>query len=142
MDSGYINKGDFFNKENVWYAYVRNANNTIKTELLSVQGIGECTINGNILEFDFDLDSVYSIGDLVLNTNLEVVGTITNKTNRTLTLNAVANIVSGDYVLCSKPQSIENQNLLGYYMQVKMTLQKNTSSEIFSVNSEISRSFE
>lgn len=142
LDSGYINKEDFFNKENVWYAYVRNANNTIKTELLSVQGIGECIINGNVLEFDFDLDSVYSIGDLVLNTNLEIVGTITNKTSRTLTLNAVANIVSGDYVLCSKPQSIENQNLLGYYMQVKMTLQKNTSSEIFSVNSEISRSFE
>jgi hypothetical protein len=34
-----------------------------------------------------------------------------SKTRNSLTLNAVANVVTGDFVFCSKPQSAEFRNI-------------------------------
>jgi len=118
LNSGYINKADFEKKEGVYYAYVRNSNSVIDTALLSCQGIGNATVTGTTLSFAFELDSIISIGDEIRNQNLDLVGTIQSKTDTTLVLDTVNNIVSGDYVLCSKPQSIENDCLTGYYMRV------------------------
>ena len=42
-------QSDFEKKEGVFYAYVRNSNDEIDSSLLSCQGIGNCTISGNIL---------------------------------------------------------------------------------------------
>jgi hypothetical protein len=141
LNQGYINKADFEKKEGVFYAYVRNSNDDVDSSLLSCQGIGNCTISGLTLNFGFDLDSIISVGDQVRNSDLELVGTIVSKTANSLTLNAVANIVSGDFVLCSKPQSIENNDLLGYFMKVTCRFSSNTYQEIFSINSEVSKSF-
>ncbi len=141
LNQGYINQSDFEKKEGIFYAYVRNSNNTIDSSLLSCQGIGNCTISGLTLNFGFDLDSIISVGDQVRNADLELVGTIISKTANSLTLNAVANIVSGDFVLCSKPQSIANNDLLGYYMKVTCRFSSNTYQEIFAINSEVSKSF-
>lgn len=141
LNKGYINQSDFEKKEGVFYAYVRNSNDTIDSSLLSCQGIGNCTISGLTLNFGFDLDSIISVGDQVRNADLELVGTIVSKTANSLTLNAVANIVSGDFVLCSKPQSIANNDLLGYYMKVTCRFSSNTYQEIFAINSEVSKSF-
>jgi len=141
LDSGYINKEDFVKKEGVFYAYLRNNNDTVDTSLLSCQGIGEITaINSLVLTFDSPIDSVISVGDVVRNTDLEVVGTIVSKTENTLTLNAVANVVVGDFVMSTKNQSIENQSLLGYYMQVDCELSKITATEIYAIGCEISES--
>jgi len=87
------------------------------------------------------LDSIISVGDQVRNADLELVGTIASKTTNSLTLNAVANIISGDFVLCSKQQSIANNDLLGYYMKVTCRFSSNTYQEIFAINSEVSKSF-
>ena len=141
LNQGYINQSDFEKKEGVFYAYVRNSNDEIDSSLLSCQGIGNCNISGLTLNFDFDLDSIISVGDQVRNADLELVGTIVSKTANSLTLNAVANIVSGDFVLCSKPQSIANNDLLGYYMKVTCRFSSNTYQEIFAINSEVSKSF-
>ncbi len=141
INQGYINKNDFEKKEGVFYAYIRNSNNDVDSSLLSCQGIGNCTISGLTLNFDFELDSIISVGDQVRNSNLELIGTIVSKTINSLTLNAVENIVSGDFVLCSKPQSIENNDLLGYYMKVTCRFSSNTYQEIFAINSEVSKSF-
>lgn len=141
INQGYINNTDFEKKEGIFYAYIRNSDDTIDSALLSCQGIGNCTISGLTLNFDFDLDSIISVGDQVRNADLELVGTIVSKTANSLTLNAVANIVSGDFVLCSKPQSISNNDLLGYYMKVTCRFSSNTYKEIFAVNSEVSKSF-
>ncbi len=142
LNQGYINKADFERKEgDIFYAYVRNNNEVIDTALLSSQGIGNCTITGLVLNFGFELDSVISVGDNVYNQNLELVGTILSKTANSLTLNAVDNIVDGDYVLCQKPQSIQNNDLLGRYMKVTCRFSSNTLQEIFAVNSVVSKSF-
>ena len=141
LDKGYINASDFEKQEGVYRAYTRTSNESIDSSLLSCQGIGNCTISGLVLNFGFKLDDVISIGDEVRNTNLQLVGTILSKTPNSLTLNAVANIVSGDFVLCSKPQSAESGGLLGYYMQVTATLSKNTKTEVFAINSEVIKSY-
>jgi hypothetical protein len=141
LNQGYINQSDFEKKEGVFYAYIRNENDTIDSSLLSCQGIGNATISGVTLNFGFELDSIISIGDQVRNTNLELVGTIVSKTTNSLTLNAVDNLISGDFVLCSKPQSIANNDLLGYYMKVTCRFSSNTYQEIFAINSEVSKSF-
>jgi hypothetical protein len=64
-----------------------------------------------------------------------------SKTRNSLTLNAVANIVTGDFVFCSKPQSAESSGILGYHMEVKATLSKNTKTEVYAINTETSKSF-
>lgn len=140
QDKGYINASDFEKQEGVFRAYPRVSNNNIDSSLLSCQGIGNCTVNSLILEFSFNLESVISIGDEIRNSALQLVGTILSKTKNSLTLNAVANVVTGDYVLASKPQSIENQALLGYHMIVSASISKNTKTEVFAVSSEVIKS--
>lgn len=142
LDNGYINKADFVKKEGVFYAHVRNSNENLDTSLLSTQGIGNIlNIDGLTLEFNFLLDDVISVGDVIRNQSKAIVGTVVSKTAQTLTLNAVANVSNGDYVMSTKPQNIENQSLLGYYMKVDAELTKNTETEIFAMNSEVSKSY-
>jgi len=141
LDNGYINLADFEKKEGVWLAYTRYENSVQNTELLSFQGIGNATVNVLVLEFDFDLDPIISVGDVILNETLQTVGTITSKTTNSLTLNTVNNIVSRDFVLASKPNSVQQQGLTGYYMKVDMSFSSATRQEIFAVNSEIFKSF-
>lgn len=141
LDQGYVNLADFEKKENVWYAYTRYENGVVNTELLSYQGIGNATISGLTLNFGFEIDPIISVGDVVLNDTLQIVGTIVSKTANSLTLNAVANIVSGDFVLASKPKSVQQQGLTGYYMKVDMSFSSNQRQEIYAVNSEIFKSF-
>lgn len=140
-DKGYVNATDFEKQEGVFRAYTRTSNDAIDSSLLSCQGIGSCTISGLVLSFGFTLDDVISIGDEIRNSNLLIVGTILSKTKNSLTLNAVANIVNNDFVLCAKPQSAESPGLLGYHMVVTATLTKNTKSEVYAINTETSKSF-
>jgi hypothetical protein len=142
LNKGYINKADFERKEgDVFYAYVRNKNEVIDTALLSSQGIGNCTISGSTLNFTFELDNVISVGDNIYNQNLQLVGTIVSKTANSLILNTVNNLNSGDYVLCQKPQSIQNNDLVGRYMKVTCRFSSNTLQEVFAVNTVLSKSF-
>lgn len=141
LEKGYINKLDFEKKEGVWYAYVRGKNGELNTSQLSFQGIGEATINGLTLDFTFELDSIISVGDVVLNQNLQIVGTILSKTINSLTLDTVNNVVSGDFVLSSKPESAEKQGLVGYFMQVEASFSSNTQQEIYALNAEVIKSY-
>jgi hypothetical protein len=140
LDDGYVNASDFEKQEGVFRAYTRVSNDVIDTSTLSCQGIGNCLISGLILSFNFLLESFISIGDEIRNSSKELVGTVTDKTINSLTLDTVNNIVSGDFVMCSKPQSIENQGLLGYHMEVTATLAKNTKTEVYAIGSEVEKS--
>ena len=141
LDTGLIKAIDFRKEENVYKANTKLANTVVDTSLLSVQGIGNATVAGLVLSFAYELDSAISIGDDVRNLANQLVGTIQSKTTNSLTLNTVANIVSGDFVMCSKPQSANVNALLGYHLQVTATITKNTKTEVFAVNSEAVKSF-
>jgi hypothetical protein len=73
--------------------------------------------------------------------NQQLVGNIVSKTEKTLTLNTVNNLVSGDAVICSKIQSIEVNSMLGYYMAVKASFNSSSEQEIFAINSEVIKSY-
>ncbi len=138
LNNGYINKEDFSKQEGVFYSYIRNQNLTIDTALIGANvGVGNCTVNGLDLEFSFDLEDNISIGDEVRNSDLELVGTILNKTNNSLSLDVVNNVSSGDFVLCSKPQSVEGNNLVGHSMLVTCTLSTNKKTEVFAMGTEV-----
>jgi len=141
LDRGYVNLADFEKKEGVFVAYTRYDNGVVNTELLSYQGIGQATISGLTLDFGFEIDPIISVGDLILNSNLQIVGTIVSKTANSLTLNTVNNLSSGDFVLASKPKSVQQQGLTGYYMRVDMSFESNRREEIYAVNSEVFKSF-
>lgn len=141
LEKGYINLGDFEKKEGVFYGYIRGLNGQLNTAQLNCQGIGNCTIAGLVLSFTFNLDDIISVGDVIINSNLQVVGTIISKTANSLTLNAVANIVSGDFVLATKPESVHQQGILGYHLQVDCEFSSNTQQQIFAIGSEVIKSF-
>jgi len=141
LDSGQIDKTDFANQEGVKRAYIRTSNSVLDSSNLSVQGIGNCTLSGLVLTFAFRLEDEISIGDTVLNQANLVVGKIVSKTAKTLTLDAVANLVSGDYVMISKSQSAESRGLLGYHLQVSAQLMKNTKTEVYAVNTNTIKSY-
>jgi len=142
LDTGYINQADFEKKEGNFWAYVRCSNDVVDTSLLTYQGIGDCTISGFTLNFAFNLDPIISVGDLILNQNLQVVGTVLSKTANSLILNTVNNIVSGDFVLSSKAKSANIQGLLGYYLRTTLSFSSSTRQEIFSVNCEVAKSYD
>lgn len=145
LEKGYVNKLDFEWKEGVWYAYVRGKNGELNTSQLSFQGIGNAVISGLTLNFTFPnegvIDPIISVGDVVLNSNLQIVGTILSKTANSLTLDTVNNISSGDFVLASKPESVEKQGIMGYFMQVEASFSSNTQQEIYALNAEVIKSY-
>jgi hypothetical protein len=78
---------------------------------------------------------------VVLNDNLQIVGTIVGKTANSLTLDAVNNIASGDYVLSVKPESVQSQGVVGYHLLIDASFASNSQQEIYSINSEAVKSF-
>lgn len=141
LERGYINLADFEKKEGVFYGYIRGLNGQLNTAQLNYQGIGNCTISGNTLNFTFDVDGIISVGDVVIDENLQVVGTIVSRTANSLILNAVANIADGDFVLATKPESATQQGILGYHLQVDCEFSSNTQQQIFAIGSEVIKSF-
>lgn len=141
LNEGYINSANFEKKEGIFYAYIRNSNATTDTSLLSCQGIGNTTVSALTLQFTFQLDPIISIGDKIVNLTKQVVGTILSKTENSLTLDTMNNIISGDYVICAKTQSIESNSMLGYYMNVNATFNNTSEQEFFAINTEVTKSY-
>ena len=141
LETGLVDKSDFVNQEGVFRGYIRTSNAVFDSSNLSVQGIGICTVAGLVLSFVFVFEDEISIGDTILNINNLVVGKILSKTAKTMTLDAVANLSSGDYVMASKDQRAESRGLLGYHLQVSAELMKNTKTEVYAVNTNATKSY-
>lgn len=142
LQSGYINSGDFLTKEGVKYAYIRGNDSAVDTATPSVQGIGiVSSISGNNVITGNYVASLVSVGDKVYTSSMLLIGTITNILSNGVTLNSVVGLNLGDFILGVKPQEVETSGLLGYYMNVTLELDKNTKTELYEVNSEVSKSF-
>ena len=137
LNTGFVNESDFEKKEGFYYAYLRGTNGQLDTSLLNYQGMGVGTANGLILSFADGVPDIVSVGDLVINTSLQLVGTILDKSANSLTLDTVNNFVDGDYVLCQKPESVQAQGILGYYAKITAETTTDQPIELFAINSEI-----
>jgi len=138
LDKGYVSQNDFRKKEGVWYSYIKLSDDEINTELLSNQGIGVATVSGNDLTFAQDVNNLISIGDRIVDSNLNLIGIVLNKERRKLTLDGILGGFSGGFVLAAKYQSVENQSMNGYYLRVDCELETNEYYELFCINTEIS----
>jgi hypothetical protein len=142
MQSGYISIADFKNKEGVYYGYVRG-DDAVDTATLAVSGIGTIgSIVGNVVNFNGTISTLISVGDLVFDTNLQQVGTITGITSNSITIDSTSLISIGMFLLSAKPSSVETSGIRGYYMNVKAELNTTGYAEVYALNSEVSKSFE
>lgn len=146
QQTGHIDITDYQIKEGVSYAYIRGDEDSsiqhVDTATPSVQGIGTVySINGNNVTINGYISNMVSVGDKVFKANGTLIGNITAILSNGITLSSVAGLAIVDFIYSTKPQSVETSGLLGYYMNVTLELDKNTKSELYQVNSEVSKSF-
>jgi hypothetical protein len=142
LQDGLINLSDFKNKEGVYYGYIRG-NNNLDLSTLAVSGLGVVSsITGNNVFINGDISSNISIGDLVYNQNLTLIGSITNIGSNFITLSSVVGLSVTNFILSSKPSSVETSGIRGYYMNTKANITTNQYVEVYALNSEVIKSFE
>lgn len=113
--------------------------------MLSVQGVGNLTsIDGNTITFVGITPSV-RVGDSLYfynGVNNLLIGSVTDKTGTTITVNSVNNTPSvSDFCFVAKNPEVESYGLKGYYANVRLTNNLSEPLELFAVNSEIVKSF-
>lgn len=146
LESGHVNKADFENKEGFKYSYIRrNAIDEVKTDLLSVQGVGNLiSSSSNTYSFS-NVPGNISIGDVLYsssNGSYTKVGTITNKTTTSVTVDSELSTPSqGQFMFVAKSTVAESYGLKGYYASIRLTNNGTLPVEVFAVNSEVSKSF-
>jgi len=144
QQTGHIYAADYETKEGVKYAYIRgNDTSLIDTATPSVQGIGTITsISGLNVITGVSVPNLVNIGDAVYTSLMAYIGNITAILSNGVTLSSVTGLTAGTFIISVKGQSAETSGLLGYYMNVTLKLtDKNTRSELYQVNSEVSKSF-
>tara|TARA_Y100001937_G_scaffold128393_1_gene204378 strand:- start:6857 stop:7672 length:816 start_codon:yes stop_codon:yes gene_type:complete len=167
-NTGLVNDDWFVKKEGDWFAYIRSTGTDPAnvTEYLqrSMNGIAQSTsVTGTstipIINFanSVEIGNIIAIGDMIYHaippyttptlagkiTNIEV--DIPNNINR-ITLDATitgatAPSTQTGFILYIKNQTVESHGLLGHYMVFTMQNNKTTSTELFAVETEVSKSF-
>jgi hypothetical protein len=154
ITSGIIDELWFDNKEGLFYSFIRRNNNDLTINMRSAQGLGSVTtVNSTLpaavtLAFSFSFGSIVSVGDLMYKNNAGnplLLGKITSISGNVITINTTipnGSIPSnGDFLLFIKNSIAESYPQLGYYMQFKLTVQTTSRVELFSVQSDLFKSY-
>ena len=146
MSTGYMEDDYFQLKEGDYFTYIRREENQTNLDLLSAQGIGALqSVVSTTLNFAFDVPQSISVGDKVYYNNagtILLVGTVTAHSGQSITLNALSSSPSpGDFILYIKNSQAESFGARGYYMQVRMVNNYTEDIELFSVSSEVFKSY-
>lgn len=157
LESGFIEKSYFENKEATFFSFIRGVDSAIPNlSLRSSQGIGSSTsVNSGtssavVVTFPFEIDSMISIGDFVYesNTGLNQVffcGPITSRTSNTITINCSGSgktiPTSGRYLIYVKNQIAESHGLRGDFLDYTITNNDNFAVELFAIRSDVFKSF-
>ena len=154
LSTGEIDSTYFEEKEGNWFAYIRNLSGDDNLRLRSAQGVGSVDLvqspgtAATVLNFTFNIGTIVSIGDLAYRNDagtIEFIGAITAFTNTSITINNTppsANAVSnGDYILYIKNSVAESYGARGYYMQYELENGSTDRVELFSVKSNVFKSY-
>jgi hypothetical protein len=154
LSTGDIDSSYFVEKEGNWFAYIRNLSGDDNLRLRSAQGVGSVDLvedpgtSTTILNFTFNIGTIVSIGDLAYRNDagvIEFIGAITAFTNTSITINntpPLANAVNnGDYILYIKNSVAESYGARGYYMQYELENGSTDRVELFSVKSNVFKSY-
>jgi hypothetical protein len=157
LESGFIDKPYFEDKEATFFAFIRGVGGVNPNlSLRSSQGIGASTsVNAStpaatVVTFDFNIDSMISIDDLVYEFNtgfneLFFCGPVTGRTENTLTINCSSLTstapTSGQFLIYIKNQIAESHGLRGDYLDYTITNDDNFAVELFAIRSDVFKSF-
>ena len=152
--SGSIDESWFDFKEGLYYSFIRRNGNDLTINMRSAQGIGSVTSVDSLdptavtLTFNFSIGSIISVGDLMYKNNAGnplLLGKITLVAGNVVTIDTTipsGSIPSdGDFILYIKNSIAESYPQLGYYMQFKLTVTTTTRVELFSVESDLFKSY-
>lgn len=153
LSTGFIDQSYFELKEGDYFAYIRSNANTQDLNLRSTQGIGvPVSINSTVpaavvVTFGYDLGSIITIGANAYKNNAGVplkLGEIINKTNTTITINTTGggNIpLVTDFIFYFQNSIAESYGVRGYYMQIELENDNTSRVEMFSIGSNIFKSY-
>jgi hypothetical protein len=154
LSTGEIDSTYFVEKEGNWFAYIRSLSGDDNLRLRSAQGVGSVdTVDdpgtaAAVLNFTFNIGTIVSIGDLAYRNDagvIEFIGAITEFTNTSITIDNTspsANAVNdGDYILYIKNSVAESYGARGYYMQFELENGSTDRVELFSVKSNVFKSY-
>lgn len=144
LTQGDIHKEEFSKKESRFYGYIRKNNAGQVFFGIGTQGIGSLqSITGNVITFGNVPESI-NVGDTLLKAPETIIGTITaiNFENNTITIATLTNTPTiNDFCFANKPSRIEGAEIRGYYMEVEITNDEQVLTELFSVNSNVVKSY-
>jgi hypothetical protein len=143
--SGSIASTSFKEKEGAFYGYIRRLAGDIDPSLLSMQGVGEVLgLAGTILTMQNSFTNV-SVGDniYILNGDVfNIVGEVQSYTATTITVDALTNTpFATDFIVAAKNSVAESYGARGGYMEVELTTASATKVELFSISSDIFKSY-
>lgn len=158
LESGFIDKPYFEEKEATFFAFIRGvvgANPNLS--LRSSQGIGSPTLVNagtpatTVVTFPFEIDSMISIDDLVYEFNdgfpnqLFFCGPVIARTNNTVTINCfgIEKTVptAGEFLVYVKNQIAESHGLRGDYLDYTIINDDSFAVELFAIRSDVFKSF-
>jgi len=139
-----IDAVEFIKKEGIWYAYTRRNESETHFDSKSTYGVGR-VISTTPTNISFNGgNSSLTVGDkIVKGSNLQVIGTITgyNPQTNILTMSATTGLVVNDFILGMKDPRVEGGGLRGYTFRVDLENDSTEKVELFSVNTEVIRSY-
>jgi len=159
QNSGFINSNWFERKEATFFAFIRN-NSSGELSLRSVNGIGNSLIvtSGGTLRFItfdifIDIGNIVSVGDLLyFGTNPSLAGEIlfiTQNIRQGVNQIVIETAIPGtvpiptqtEYFLYAKNSIAESHGVLGHYLRFVMENGSSSKIELFSLESDVMKSF-
>lgn len=143
-------ESDYFNeKEGDWFGFIRREENTVDLKAISTQGLGTADYAGLTFTFPFNIPGSVSVGDKIyatpdtLTTPVELVGTIVSYTSDTITVDMeiYSPNPSGDFIVAVKDSTAESYGARGSWMKVKLTTWSNQPVELFTISSDVTKSY-
>ena len=151
LGSGSILAEEFQLKEGVWFAFIRRNDGDLDLHEISVQGLG--LVESFSFPFiqltpPYDSDGHISIGDTLYKVDntgaLVLLGTVDYHNMFAVSLDSMPSepLIPGDFLVYSKNSVAESFGARGYHMIVKLTNTDPDQVEIYSLRSNVFKSFE
>lgn len=158
LSTGLIDESYFEQKEGAWFAFIRRVAGSEDFALRSTQGIGNYTSTSGVspgtidLDFSVSISNIINYGDLVYfkaGATITKVGPITNINSSRTSISIDATdflpagsvIPTGSLIFTTKNSVAESYGATGYFMQFTLTNNNTSAVELFTVDSDVFKSF-
>ena len=158
LSSGSISSSYFEKKEGAWFAFIRRLSGSEDFSLRSTQGIGSFNYvfgsspNTMTIVFPVSISHIISYGDLLHykdGLDIKKVGPIIDISDDRKTVSvdslslepAGSTIPNSAMIFTTKSSVAESYGSTGYYMEFKLTNKSSSAVELFTVDSDVFKSF-